>query len=538
MTETIITTAMDSTLTFLSTSKLHMSQDEKAEIEKEILGYLANNGSIQSSYEFANEFKRPHVAVVGVAMSLSASNMIVMTAGPELQLPKPTEDGHLVLAQGSPEFRLYNAISPDGTTTRDSLTSQFSKEFMTIALGPCMKNKWISMTKDGVVSRLAASVVDACQNDLVRILTAASEGKLDSTAEAATIKTLVTRKMLETQKIKVFQLSKGPEFSLERKVLLDDLTVDSLRSGQWKELEFKSFNVLAEGKPASSGTLHPLLKVRAEFRSFLVQMGFQEMPTNNFVESSFWNFDTLFQPQQHPARDAHDTFFLSEPATADLSRSCSAEYVKAVKDVHERGGYDSIGYRYDWKEEEAAKNILRTHTTAVSSRMLARLAQEYNASKDKSQEFKPAKFFSIDRVFRNETLDATHLAEFHQVEGLVADRGLTLGDLIGTIQTFFHKIGVTDIKFKPAYNPYTEPSMEIFGFSKELKKWVEIGNSGIFRPEMLGPMGLPKDVRVIAWGLSLERPTMIKYGLENIRDLVGPKMKLDIIRANPVPRYP
>lgn len=141
--------------------------------------------------------------------------------------------------------------------------------------------------------------------------------------------------------------------------------------------------------------------------------------------------------------------------------------------------------------------------------------------------FKPAKLFSIDRVFRNEAVDATHLAEFHQVEGVVADYNITLGDLIGFMQIFFEKMGVTDLRFKPAYNPYTEPSLEIFSYHAGLKRWVEIGNSGMFRPEMLRPMGLPEGVNVLGWGLSLERPTMIKYGLNNIRDLVGHKISIE-----------
>lgn len=165
--------------------------------------------------------------------------------------------------------------------------------------------------------------------------------------------------------------------------------------------------------------------------------------------------------------------------------------------MHSVGGYGSQGYRYDWKLEEAQKNLLRTHTTAVSARMLYKLMQD--------GEFKPVKYFSIDRVFRNETLDATHLAEFHQIEGVVADFDLSLGDLIGTLYEFFSKLGITELEFKPAYNPYTEPSMEIFCFHNGLGKWIEIGNSGIFRPEMLLPMGLPENVNVIAWGLSLER---------------------------------
>ncbi len=128
------------------------------------------------------------------------------------------------------------------------------------------------------------------------------------------------------------------------------------------------------------------------------------------------------------------------------------------------------------------------------------------------------------------------MAEFHQVEGLIADRGLSLGDLIGFLNEFFKKMGIEKIKFKPAYNPYTEPSLEIFSYHNGLKKWVEVGNSGMFRPEMLRPMGLPEDVTVIAWGLSLERPTMIKYAIDNIRELLGHKVDISFIRSTPAIR--
>jgi phenylalanyl-tRNA synthetase alpha chain len=251
------------------------------------------------------------------------------------------------------------------------------------------------------------------------------------------------------------------------------------------------------------------------------------MKTNNFVESSFWNFDALFQPQQHPARDAHDTFFIKDPENAN---KFPEEYLKKVKETHENGGFGSIGYRYDWKIEEAKKNLLRTHTTAVSSRYLYKLAQEIK----KTGKFEPKKYFSIDRVFRNEVMDQTHLCEFHQVEGMVIGKDLSLGELIGFMKEFFSKIGVKKLKFKPTYNPYTEPSLEIHGYHPDLKKWIELGNSGVFRPEMLLPMGLPKDITVLAWGLSLERPTMIASGIKNIRELVGHKVPIKNIRENAI----
>lgn len=252
------------------------------------------------------------------------------------------------------------------------------------------------------------------------------------------------------------------------------------------------------------------------------------MPTNNYVESSFWNFDALFQPQQHPSREAHDTFFLANPKT---SSQYPKDYMERVKEMHSSGGFDSIGYRYNWKEEDAMKNILRTHTTAVSTRLLYKLAQE-----SKNSSFSPRKYFSIDKVFRNESMDATHLAEFHQIEGLIADYNLTLGDLIGVLRAFFGKLGSKKLRFKPAYNPYTEPSMEIFSYHEGLGRWIEVGNSGIFRPEMLRPMGFDSNVSVIAWGLSLERPTMIKYNISNIRDLVGHKVDLHFIQNSSICR--
>lgn len=377
--------------------------------------------------------------------------------------------------------------------------------------------------------RLVPSVVDVTREQLLKVCasTIAQEDEVS--------KNLRKRKLIEKRRLAWHRVSKGPCFALSMARLATDLTPEMLSGDAWKQTPFKPYNWHALGAPLTpTGHLHPLLKVREEFRQIFLEMGFTEMPTNAFVESSFWNFDALFQPQQHPSRDAHDTFFLRQPAQCV---SIPQDYCERVKQVHESGGFGSIGHRCTWDPAEASKNILRTHTTAISARMLYRLAQDrqLHGSTGGGGEFR-AKYFSIDRVFRNETVDATHLAEFHQIEGLVADRGLTLGDLIGMLNAFFAKLGITELRFKPAFNPYTEPSMEVFAFHPGLKRWVEVGNSGMFRPEMLRPMGFPADVRVIAWGLSLERPTMIKYGISNIRDLLGHRVDLGMVESNPICR--
>lgn len=177
------------------------------------------------------------------------------------------------------------------------------------------------------------------------------------------------------------------------------------------------------------------------------------MPTSSFVESGFWCFDALFVPQQHPAREVQDTFYLSDPAS---SLSPPKDYYERVSTMHVHGGHGSSGYRAPWSDAESHKLLLRTHTTASSANMLYKLAarcrgevkdgddgedfdwggtagrvERKEGLEENDDGFRPAKLFSIDRVFRNETMDATHLAEFHQVEGVVADRGLTLADLIG-----------------------------------------------------------------------------------------------------------
>ena len=384
--------------------------------------------------------------------------------------------------------------------------------------------------------------MDSPKDEIVEQLITIQSTNDISLFDKKVIKELKNRNLLTMKREKYHIITRGESYSLQRREQIKDITLDVIDKymdidndndnkgdeEEWNGPEIKEMNFNAKGQQLSHGSLHPLMKMRHEMRRILLDMGFEEMQTNRYVESSFWNFDALFQPQQHPARDAHDTFFLDQPSESIISNKFQ-NYMRKVKNTHEKGGYGSIGWRYDWKQQEAKKNLLRTHTTAVSSRTLFKLAQ--------IKPFKPSKFFSIDRVFRNESIDPTHLAEFHQVEGFIADYDLTLGHLLGVIKEFFKRIGHPDVRFKPAYNPYTEPSMEIFGWSPQRNDWIEVGNSGVFRPEMLEPMGLPSNVKVIAWGLGLERPCMLQCKTKDIRELFGPRVDINMVKTFPIVRY-
>ncbi|KAM4678053.1 phenylalanine--tRNA ligase alpha subunit [Discoglossus pictus] len=472
------------------------------------------------SLDLAAELGVDHQQVVGAVKSLQSLGEIIEAEQKSSKRWELSPEGEEIAREGSHEARVFYSLPKEGLSQVELMKLPFGK----VGFSKAMSNRWIRLDKSAAGGPRVFQAVDKVEDTVKDKLQMVLQGKSDSVNEKDKNE-LKKRKLLNEVTVKSYWVKKGSTFSTSITKQETDLTPEMIASGSWRDKQFKAYNFNALGVMPESGHLHPLLKVRTQFRQIFLEMGFTEMPTNNFIESSFWNFDALFQPQQHPARDQHDTFFLQDPADAT---EFPMDYLERVKKVHTEGGYGSQGYKYDWSILEAQKNLLRTHTTAVSARMLYKLAQQ--------KEFTPVKYFSIDRVFRNETLDATHLAEFHQIEGVVSDYGLTLGDLMGVLKEFFNKLGITKLRFKPAYNPYTEPSMEVFSYHEGLKKWVEVGNSGVFRPEMLLPMGLPEGVSVIAWGLSLERPTMIKYGINNIRELVGHKVNLQMVYDSPICR--
>lgn len=487
-----------------------------SDLSLQILQAVDKHGGIANTLETA-EFKAVDTAQLQASLtSLWAKEMITFNKL-ETDHWGLTAEAEELLTQGSHEIRLLKEVLGAGSLKIADVNAKLGAVGK-LGQGKAFKNGWIAKDGDLLVPKVRELPQDTVVEQLRSIK---SSGSLADKKELAELK---KRKLIVLSKIVGYSVGKGPKFALTIATYETDITSDMVMTGSWKDAEFKPYNFQLEGVYPTSGALHPLMKVREEFRQIFFSMGFTEMPSNQYVELGFWNFDTLFVPQQHPARDLQDTFYLKDPVAA--KKPLDAKYMADIKAVHQEGKFGSVGYRYPWSVDESLRMVLRTHTTAISLAMLKKLAANPG----------PCRLFSIDRVFRNEAVDATHLAEFHQVEGVLAGYDITLGDLIGFMEDFFSKMGVSGLRFKAAYNPYTEPSMEIFAYHNGLAKWVEIGNSGMFRPEMLEPMGLPKNLRVLGWGLLLERPTMIKYGVSNIRELLGHKVSLDFIETNPAAR--
>jgi len=300
----------------------------------------------------------------------------------------------------------------------------------------------------------------------------------------------------------------------EIKEEIGELTHEMITSGKWKGASFSPYAV-APAADEPMGKMHPLTRMTEKIRRIFLEMGFEEME-GPMLESSFWNFDALFQPQDHPARDLADTFYIEGKGLVDAPiygaesklELPEKKLVDKVKASHEKG------WKYSWSADEARRSVLRTHTTAVSARYLAKLDEELKKGGERGK-----KYFCVGRVFRNEATDFKHLAEFHQVEGIVAWDGANFTHLLGLLKEFYRRLGFEKVRFRPSYFPYTEPSLEIEVFferkGKEGGEWMELGGAGIFRPEMTKPLcGV---YPVLAWGLSLERPMMLMEGLDDIR---------------------
>jgi phenylalanyl-tRNA synthetase alpha chain len=290
------------------------------------------------------------------------------------------------------------------------------------------------------------------------------------------------------------------------------LTPELLKDGAWRGKTFRKYNIGLKPSRQAIGRKHPYRQFLDEVKAKLVSMGFEEM-RGPLVESEFWNSDALYMPQFHPARDIHDVYFVKQPQKVS---SLPEPFSTQVAQTHQKGWKTgSRGWRYAFSLERAKRLVLRSQGTSVSARTLA------------SKPEIPGKYFSIARCFRYDLVDATHAPDFFQVEGIALGEEITFRTLLGLLKLFATEMAkATEVKYLPAYFPYTEPSVEMHAKHPDLG-WMELGGAGLFRPEVTIPLGVK--VPVIAWGLGLDRMAMVALGIQDIRDLFSPD--LDLIRT-------
>lgn len=409
-----------------------------------------------------------------------------------------TDEGRRYASEGLPERMVIEGIS--GPTPMQDLKQMFSPEVAGIATGWLRRKGWANI-EDGVVVPTGKAVTGKDEQALAKFDDQAKTlGELE--ADAGTIADLLKRKLVvrkEEKRRSVSITAQGLELVASGIVIEEEvaqISSEMLKSGQWKDVKFRPYNIHTKPRAIYGAKSHPYQRLIDQMRRIFLDMGFTEIK-GEVVQSSFWNFDSLFQPQDHPAREMQDTFHLS--STSELPE----EYKDNVCAMHEYGGdTDSTGWGGTWSEEIACRNVLRTHTTALTIKYLADNPEP------------PVKAFSIDRAYRRETIDPTHTPEFEQLEGVVMDKDMSFANLLGCLKEFYHRMGFEDVRFRPGYFPYTEPSVEPEVYVEGLG-WVELGGAGVFRKEVTYPLGIKYPV--LAWGLGVSRLAMLKLGLKDLR---------------------
>jgi len=426
-------------------------------------------------------------------------------------------NGKKYAEEGLPEKRLLLELRKGSLTLKQcSEKADLSKEELNICIGVLKKNAAIFITKE---KDLVIKMMDQGKRILERGFL---EEKLLhkkfpinlvdlSPEERYAYDNLKSRKrIIQTivKKDKSYTLTEiGKKLITEniKSDFIDSLTPAIIKEKAWKNKEFRRYDVSINVPHIYGGRRHFTREANQYIKRVWLDLGFKEMK-GPIVNTSFWNFDSLFTAQDHPVRDMQDTFYIKKPRLGKLP---DKKLVMNVKKTHESGGSTgSKGWQYHWSEEEAMKNVLRTHTTVLSAKTIAQLKKEDL----------PAKFFSVGPCFRNETLDWKHLAEFYQVEGIVIDPNANFRNHIAYLRAFFKKLGFENARFRPAYFPYTEMSLEIEVYHPIHKQWIEIGGSGIFRPEVVEPL-LGEPIPVLAWGLGIPRIIIDYYQIADLREL-------------------
>ena len=422
-------------------------------------------------------------------------------------------NGQKALIEGLPERKLVKAIKEGKKTLEEILEFNLLKRNeLNAAIAAAKRNKWLEFVQQdnkenkNLIKLATSEDTLSIEEKLLQRLDKQNTIHLyelnSEEREAVDILKIRPDYLIEKQE-KDFKVILSEEGKKLLEMLSKDdkshremrLTAEMITSGKWQNVKLSPLDVEATVPSLHIGKKHPLTDLINEIKEIFVGLGFSEI-NGSVVQPSFWNFDALFTPQDHPAREMHDTFYIS---AMKKSKFASVEQIEMISKIHRK----EWGYQLDI--EESARLVLRTHTTPVTIKYLA----------DKKPE--NARVFSIGRVFRNEKISYKHLVEFYQLEGIVTSEDVALQDLIGIQKQFYEKLGIMKIKFWPTFFPYTEPSLQCMIYNDMLGKWVELGGMGIFRPEVTLPLGIKNPV--LAWGCGLERIAMLRFNLKDAREL-------------------
>ena len=479
--------------------------------EKRLLLALgARGGSASPAELIADKQFGLEVEVMGAASWLESKELARITEKVEKFIVLTDES---IVSAGLPERTAVVKINEaGGRMDMDALAEQMPGGMDKVAVGWLKRKALADIVAEGdkkflVLTDKGKAVLSEEMPEEVFLKRLAANPVPEAEADKIIVKDLKGRKgmigekLVTERSIALTDLGKEVANSgLELKEEVTEVTDRLIQSGEWKNAEFRKYDIQTFAPAIVPAKKHPLSRLGAEIRRMFTDMGFTEM-SSEYVQPSFWNLDVLFTPQDHPARDLQDTFYLERPKAIHID---DEELVAKIKAIHENGGdTGSTGWGGKWSREMAESALLRTHSTCSSIRYIA-------AHPDA-----PQKAFSISRIFRNESIDSTHLPEFTQIEGIVIDEKADFNMLISMIKEFYSKMGFDQIRIRPAYFPYTEPSLEIEVFFNG--KWMELGGAGMFRPEVLAPFGVKTPV--LAWGFGFERLAMLKWGIRDIRDL-------------------
>ncbi len=421
-------------------------------------------------------------------------------------------NGALYKKKGLPERRLLlvldkKRILPLGDVQKE--TGLSSDEFKA-SIGALKKKALIELKNGKIV--LNASKEEIIRKSLEELFLESLPLECDflTSEQQFAFKELQKRKGIiyieEEKKVEIKITKLGKEIMNSKdieKELIEQITPEILKSEKnWKGKKFRRYDLSLPVPHINGGKRHFVNAAIDNARKIWTEMGFEEM-TGDMVKTSFWNFDALFTAQDHPVREMQDTFFIDKKGELPNNK-----LVENIKKAHEHGVAGSKGWEYKWDEENAKKMCLRTHTTCLSAHTIAKLKKENL----------PKKFFAVGKCFRNETIDWSHGFEFNQTEGIVIDSNVNFRHLFGYLKQFFKKMGFDDIRFRPAYFPYTEPSVEIDAWHPEKKVWLELGGAGIFRPEVTIPL-FGEHIPILAWGPGFDRTLMDYYQIKDLREL-------------------